>query len=133
MAPGQSASGAQGGMDTETNGMSRSTSRHRTCIPCLCRPQGMQPSLPCGPGVVNRAYARTYAVRRKQAPGRPDMPITRRCVCPGMREPADARRSRRSPAPSVWLCMPPHTRRNGMPKAITLVPICRKRRIDDAV
>lgn len=102
MLPGQSASGAQGGMDTETNGMSRSTSRHRKCIPCPCRPQGMQPSLPCGPGSCQSR------------------------VCPGMRGPANARRSRRSPAPSVWLCMPPHTRRNGMPKAIPSVPICRK-------
>lgn len=126
MVPGQSASGAQGGMDTETNGMSRSMSRQRTCIPCPCRPQGMEPSLPCRPGVVNRAYARAYAVRRKQAPDGPDMPVAGRRVCPGMRGPANARRSRRSPTPSVWLCMPPHTRRNGMPKAIPSVPICRK-------
>ena len=123
MLPGQSASGAQGGMDTETNGMSRSTSRHRTCIPCLCRPQGMQPSLPCGPRSCQSR------VRRKQTPGRPDMPVAGRRVCPVMRGPANAGRSRRCPAPSVWLCMPPHTRRNGSPKAIPLVPICRACRV----
>lgn len=126
MVPGQSASGAQGGMDTETHGMSRSISRHRKCIPCPCRPQGMQPSLPCGPRSCQSR------VRRKQTPGRPDMPVAGRRVCPGMRGPANVRRSRRSPASSVWLCMSPHTRRNGSPKAMTLVPICRKRRIDDA-
>ena len=129
MVPGQSASGAQGGMDTETHGMSRSISRHRKCIPCPCRPQGMQPSLPCGPGVADRAYAGTCAVCQKQAPGGPDMPVAGRRVCPGMRGPANVRRSRRSPASSVWLCMSPHTRRNGSPKAIPLVPICRACRV----
>ena len=106
-----------------------SVSWHRTCIRCPCRPRGMQPSLPCGPGVADRAYAGTCTVCRKQAPGGPDMPVAGRRVCPGMRGPANAGRSRRCPAPSVWLCMPPHTRRNGMPKALPLVPICRACRV----
>ena len=59
-------------------------------------------------GEFSNAYARACACRRM--PGRS-------CRCP---------------APFVWLCMSPHTRRNGSPKAMTLVPICRKRRIDDA-
>lgn len=86
MVPGQSASGAQGGMDTETNGMSRSMSRQRTCIPCPCRPQGMEPSLPCRPGVVNRAYARACAGRRM--PGDPVVPrhLPSGCVCRRIRE-----------------------------------------------
>ena len=75
-------------------------------------------------GEFSNAYAGTCAARRKQAPGRPDMPVAGRRVCPGMRGPANARRSCHSSAPSVWLCMSPHTRRNGTPKAITSVPIC---------
>ena len=60
-------------------------------------------------GSPDRECARTYAVRRKQAPGSPDIPITRRCVCPGMHKPADAKRLYRSAAPFVWLRIAPHT------------------------
>ncbi len=80
-------------------------------------------------GEFSNAFAGTCAICRKQAPGRPDMPVAGRRVCPVMRGPANAGRSRRCPAPSVWLCMPPHTRRNGSPKAIPLVPICRACRV----
>lgn len=63
-------------------------------------------------------------VRRKQALGRPDMSITRRRVCPDIREPADVRRSWGSLEPSIRLCMSPHTQPDGTSQAMTLVPIC---------
>lgn len=52
------------------------------------------------------------------------MSITRRHVCPDIREPADVRRSWGSPEPSIRLCMSPHTQPDGTSQAMTLVPIC---------
>ncbi len=73
------------------------------------------------PGELSIAYAGICAARGKQAPGSPDMPITRRCVCPGIHKPADAKRLYRSAAPSIWLHMAPHTQPDGTSKAIPSV------------
>ena len=73
------------------------------------------------PGELSIAYAGTCTARGKQASGSPDTPITRRCVCPDIHKPADAKRLYRSAAPSIWLRMTPHTQPDGTSKAIPLV------------
>ena len=64
---------------------------------------GVRPGLSCGPGVADRTYAGACDVCREGAPGWPGVRVTRRCVCAGMRGPADARRLYRSPVPSAWV------------------------------
>ena len=91
--------------------------------PYLSRPPRTQSNLPVRPGESSIAYAVTCAARGKQASGSPDMPITGRCVCPGIHKPADAKRLHRSTAPSVRLRMAPHTQSDGTSKATPLVPI----------
>ena len=92
---------------------------HRMCFPCPCRPRGVQPGLPCGPrsffkcvcrdmrrtpeaGARLARYAGNASLCMRghaRAGGCSGGPVVPRCLPPG-------------------LCMPPHTRRNGSPKAI---------------
>ena len=76
---------------------------HRACVPCPCRPRGCDRACRAGRGVFSNAYAGTCAVCRKRASGWPGVPVTRRCVCAGMRGPADAGRLYRCPVPSAWV------------------------------
>lgn len=97
---------------------------HRTCFPTPCPASKDTIKLAVRPGELSIAYAGTCTARGKQASGSPDTPITRRCVCPDIHKPADAKRLYRSAAPSIWLRMTPHTQPDGTSKAIPLVPIC---------
>ena len=73
---------------------------------------------------ISNAYAWKCAVRGKQSPGSPDMPM-QACVYSGMHWPADSKRSYGSAAQSVWLCT--DRIRNLMERQYrwTAVPICR--------
>ena len=69
----------------------------------LPAPRGCDRACRAGRGVFSNAYAGACAVCRKRASGWPGVPVTRRCVCAGMRGPADAGRLYRCPVPSVWV------------------------------
>lgn len=73
------------------------------CPVSPCRPRGCDRACRAGRGVFSNAYAGTCAVCRKRASGWPGVPVTRRCVCAGMRGPADAGRLYRCPVSSAWV------------------------------